>query len=188
MITTNLKRFALILSLSTAVSTAIAPRPAHAIVGAFTAGATLPAAGGVLIGIGLGAGLLFGFPAAIILSVDPTDTASNWGWGIGGIGVPALMVLTGIVLLDEQGDHARFQTMTPAVAQKIQATEAERQAFNDELEEINLVAESAWLDAQAKMTPIQIAERYAGTLSPTAKNAVAKILKGTVGKAKAAAK
>ena len=123
-------------------------------------------------------GLLFAFPSAIYISA--MNEANHVA--ISGIVVPGLVFLSGIILLDEDTQMARFQTIEPATAQTFSLTEAERTSFNAELEEVNLIAEEAGKDLTAKMPTAQIAERYEGMVSKTTISAVGKIIKGTVGK------
>lgn len=183
MLTKNLKRIALVLSLSAAIGTALPTRQSHAVAAFFTGGATA-AAGGVLLSLGIGAGVISAIPLAL--------TAPYTGWNdplpmMVLVGI-SLLAVTGIVLLDETGNLASLQELSPQTAERLQITAAERLAYNSEIEEINALTESAALDLQAKLSPAQIAERYEGVLSAEARAAAAKVLKGTLGKAKTAAK
>lgn len=175
-----LRKFSVTLVLLVATQS-LAPRPSHAIIGAFTGGAA-SVAGGVLLGIGAGIGAL-GF--------IPFTSACGFPWGAypcrpdvyaWGYGIPGAFILAGIILLDEKGERGQLMPLSPEVAQRLQLTESERISLNNEIEEANLVAEEAFSDLRSGMPREQIAERYESMLSPETVSALKKVVKGTIGR------
>jgi hypothetical protein len=167
------KLLAAFLALSLAFGTVILkPRPAHAIVAAVSAGALAP--GAVLLAVGLGIGVFGVAPAPLY--------CSNWNRGCGdtvvvGIIGAGLMIVIGVIMLNEETQHPTFLHLEPVTAQVFGLSEAERAAYNAELEEINTIAQSAAADQALGLPPEQRVGRYEGLISPTATSAMGKILK-----------
>jgi hypothetical protein len=157
---------------TTLVLTQLSPRPAHAVVGAFTGGAALPAAAFVL---GLTTvGMLVGYPIGVIQS----------GMGGGRSVLNSTAVVTsiglalGILLLDEQDRPVGLMQLTEEQAKKANLTEAEYFAYENEREEIAVVAQDLGERLASGALETQHAwDGYEGTLTLEARRAVGKLLR-----------
>jgi hypothetical protein len=157
------------------IQTAAVPRPANAAVGLATGG-TFAAAGGALIAVGVATGM-FGIVGSLACITPYGGCGSGEQLFISAL-VGAAVLLTGIIVLNEAGQGATFQPMSPATALQFQITAPERAAFNNELEEMNSIHESVAADIQAGLSAQQIQERYEGSLSKPAAIAVEKLIRG----------
>jgi hypothetical protein len=149
-----------------------APTQSHAIIGAVTGGSTV-AIGGALLGLGV----VTGTTSALFVAVCSVPyNGCDGNVLLTAIGLSAAAILGGIILLDEGTAHVEFRALSPQEALRFKLTEAERHAFNSEIEEINLVGQSASADLAARMAPASVAERYEAALSPLTVSAVRKVL------------
>lgn len=167
------KPLATLAALSLVLGTGLQPRPAHAIVGLATGGATaIP--GGILLGLGLGIGLIGVAPAPAYCSAFQVACGSDIvAVGIVGTG---LMIIIGAIMLEDSSGGWRFRTLDAPQAQQLGLTAAEQTAYNSELEEINSIADSANADLAAGLSQEDLHARYADLLSPLTLQALDKIL------------
>jgi hypothetical protein len=164
---TNFKNWIVAPVLAVTIATAaIFPiQPAHAIIG-LTAAPGLTIAGIACLSSGLGVGTL-------MAAADAE----------GGFIIAASAAIVGLVLLDgSAGQDVAFAAVSPAVAQSIGLSSAEAEAYNHELDSINLIrqnVESQMDPAASNQANIQKAsalwKSYQNDLSPEAFSAVEKV-------------
>lgn len=148
----------------------VQPREAHAILGLSTGfvpwvfgGAGLITGGALMVGMGAAAGPSF----------EPVSGLQIAGGVLG--------ILWGVVLLDgSQGAGVQYAPVTDAQADQLGLTRAERDAFNQNVEEINAIAESVASDlAHAQKPSLELSRQqwlaYGQALDADTLSAVQKV-------------
>ncbi len=170
------KLTAALLAMTLSIAVIATPRPAHAIIAA--TGGTSLLTGGILLGLGLGLGLIGVAPAPLYCQALHRACGSDIiSVGIIGTG---LLVIVAIIVLDDKTGEEQFQSLNSAEATAFGLSEDEQTAYNSEIEEINVIAESTAADHAGGLTDEQITGRYADQVSPATASAVAKILQRTL--------
>lgn len=129
----------------------------------------------------------FGLDAVSIAGADIAVATGTCHLGDGLCLDSAITAILGSILLDAQGQPTlTFEAMTDAAAQQMGVSVSEQQAFNQELDQVNSIAETIQQDTHARMAgqmSVKQASQIARTewvqaevaLSPEAASAVEKV-------------
>lgn len=174
------KSVSTILALSMAISAPLfAPKRAEAIIGLVSGTAPVAIAGAILAAASLPTGVIVGVAGGI----RPKRLAISLIAG-------ATLTLLGVLLLEDGSESIQFRAIGESEAQGLQLSEAERRAFNDSVEELNLIAEDAGLEAQKYLregeeTAIEAARKvWKASLdreAPELQSALSKVLRAKFG-------
>jgi hypothetical protein len=149
----NLKMFFAVLL---TVVTLSHSKPSHAVASAFTGGVTA-AAGLTVMGVGVGVGVV-GMAAVYSDCVEIGCIAAIVPAGIG-----AAIALVGLIMLEGE-QRIEFKPVSANDAHKIGLSSAERESFNDELDQANTLLEqvASEITQSEDATPEHAAQIWAG--------------------------